>query len=275
MSLPNKNLNPSKNNTLKVLFLGDIVGRPGREAVTDYLAKNRAKAGWDLVLANGENLASGKGITFDKYEEMIRAGIDYLTSGNHVWSFQAFVEHLDDKRVKVLRPANYPKICPGFGEAEIEIDGLKITLINLQGQVFMRDNVDNPFLVADKIIKEHEDSAIIVDFHAEATSEKIALGYHLDGRVAAVLGTHTHVQTADEKVLAGGTGYITDLGMCGPFDSVLGVRKEIIIKGFLTQLPQSHKVAVGKSIVSGVEIEIDKASKKTISIKRICEIFNT
>ncbi len=260
-----------KNDQLKILFFGDIVGRPGRYAVTEYLAQNRSK--YDFVIANGENLSSGKGMTYDKYQEMIRAGIDYFTSGNHIWRVSEFVEYLDDRSTKVIRPANYPPSSPGFGDATIDLNGIKLVLINLQGRVFMYDNLDDPFTVAKKIVDQNKDAIIIVDFHAEATSEKVALGYYLDGSVSAVIGTHTHVQTADERILEGGTAYISDLGMCGPRESVLGVKKEIIIERFLTQLPQSHKVAVGDSFINAVEIEIDKKTKKAIKIKRLEEIY--
>jgi len=261
----------SNNETIKVLFIGDIVGRPGRGAVTDFLAKNRSN--YDLVLANGENLASGSGMTYEKYQEMIRVGIDYFTSGNHIWRIKDFVSYLDDRSTKVLRPANFPASCPGYGDVELEIAGSAVAIINLQGRVFMPDNLDDPFSIGKKLAEEHKNAIIIVDFHAEATSEKVALGYYLDGVASAVLGTHTHIQTSDEKILSNGTAYITDVGMCGPADSVLGVKKEIIIERFLTQLPQSHKVAVGDSILNAVEIEFDKKSKKATKIKRIQELY--
>ncbi len=260
------------NGMLKILFIGDIVGRPGRHAVTEFLAKNRPS--YDFVIANGENLASGRGMTYEKYQEMIRAGIDYFTSGNHIWRIADFIPFLDDGVTKVLRPANYPSMCPGYGEAEIDVNGVKIVLINLQGRVFMNEDLEDPFATGKKIADSHQDAIIIVDFHAEATSEKVALGYYLDGSITALLGTHTHIQTADEKILNGGTGYITDAGMCGPEESVLGVKKEIIIERFLTQLPQSHKVAVGASIFNAVELEVDPKTKKTLKIKRINAVYN-
>ncbi|OGD65245.1 metallophosphoesterase [Candidatus Berkelbacteria bacterium RIFOXYA2_FULL_43_10] len=254
---------------LKILFIGDIVGKPGRAAAKKMISELRESEGLDFVFANGENLAAGHGMTYEKYQEMVEAGIDYFTSGNHIWNNKDFIHSLDDKSVKVLRPANYPENVPGRGVALIGDD---IALANLQGRVFMYDDVEDPFKTADKIIKENEGKIIIIDFHAEATSEKVALGFYLDGKVAALLGTHTHIQTSDERILGGGTAYITDLGMTGPRDSVLGVKKEIIIEGFLTQLPQSHKVAVGEQIFGGVVIEIDTKTKRALKIKRINKV---
>lgn len=255
-------------NSLRILFIGDIVGRPGRNAVKAILADLKKKEKIDFVFANGENLAAGRGMTIEKYQEMIDAGIDYFTSGNHIWNNKAFITYLDDPKIKVLRPENYPAGNPGRGIAEI---GEDIVLVNLQGRVFMLDDVNDPFGVAQNIANQYKDKIIIIDFHAEATSEKVALGYYLDGKVSTLLGTHTHIQTADETILPHGTGYLTDIGMTGPKESVLGVEKEIIIEKFLTQLPKSHKVALGEMIFSAVMLEINKQSKKTTKIKRIFE----
>ena len=261
-----------KSNNLKIVFIGDIVGRPGRGAVKQFLAAHKEE--YDFVIANGENMSSGRGITYEKYEEMLRAGIDYFTSGNHIWSYSEFVELMNDRRIKVLRPANYPASCPGFGSVEVDVDGVKLVIVNVLGRVFMSAGLEDPFTTVKNIADEHKDAIIIVDFHAEATSEKVALGYYLDGFVSAVLGTHTHVQTADEKILEQGTAFISDVGMCGPENSVLGVKKEIIIEKFLTQLPQSHKVAMGDSILNAVEISINIKTKKATKIKRISEIYH-
>ena len=254
-----------KRNEIKILFIGDIVGKPGRRAAKEMITKLKESENVDYVFANGENLAAGKGITFAKYEEMIEAGIDYFTSGNHIWNNKDIVEHLTDPKVKILRPYNYPKSSPGRGVVELK----DLVLANLQGRVFMKDDVEDPFSTALEIVREYHDKPVIIDFHAEATSEKVALGHFLDGKTAAVLGTHTHVQTSDETILKNGTGYITDVGMTGPKDSVLGVKKEVIIEKFLTQLPQSHKVASGDSIFNAIIIEINKKTKKTTNIKRI------
>ena len=253
---------------IKVLFIGDIVGRPGRNAVKAVLPTLKKKEKIDYVFANGENLAAGRGMTIEKYQEMIDIGIDYFTSGNHIWNNKAFIEYLEDPKIKVLRPENYPAGNPGRGIAEIDKN---IVLVNLQGRVFMPDDVNDPFASAQNIVNQYKNKIIIVDFHAEATSEKVAFGYYLDGKVAAVIGTHTHIQTADENILPNGTGYITDIGMTGPKESVLGVQKEIIIEKFLTQLPKSHKVALGEMIFSAVLLDINIKSKKTTKIKRIFE----
>lgn len=259
-------------NLVKILFIGDIVGKPGRTAVKMVLPELKDKENIDIVLANGENLASGKGITYAKYEEMIEAGIDYFTSGNHVWNNKEIIEYLKDPKIKILRPENYSNANPGRGIVALSNN---IILVNLQGRVFMKDEVDDPFTISKNIANEYRDKIIIIDFHAEATSEKVALGYYLDGQVSAVLGTHTHVQTADEKILPKGTAYITDVGMTGPSDSVLGVKKEIIIEKFLTQLPKSHKVAKGEMIFCAVLLSINIKTKKVLKIKRIQEIISS
>lgn len=260
-----------KKDIIKILFIGDIVGRPGRNAVKAVLPKLKKEERIDYVFANGENLAAGKGMTEEKYQEMISAGIDYFTSGNHIWNNKNFIEYLDDPKIKVLRPENYPAGNPGRGITEI---GEDIVLVNLQGRVFMPDDVNDPFATAQNIANQYKNKVIILDFHAEATSEKVALGYYLDGKVSALVGTHTHVQTADEEILPNGSGYISDIGMTGPKDSVLGVEKEIIIEKFLTQLPKSHKVALGEMIFSALLLEVDKQSKKTVKIKRIYELVS-
>lgn len=252
------------------MFIGDIVGRPGRNAVKKVLPELKAREHIDYCFANGENLAAGKGMTYAKYSEMIEAGIDYFTSGNHIWNNADIVPHLNDSTTKVLRPLNYDDSEPGRGLSQIG----DIVLINLEGRVFMKEELADPFLRASQTIERFSDKIIVIDFHAEATSEKIALGYFLDGKISALVGTHTHVQTADEKILEKGTAYITDIGMTGPVDSVLGVKKEIIIEKFLTSLPQSHKVASGDTIFNAVIINIDTKTKKATEIKRINQLIN-
>ncbi len=250
---------------MKILFIGDIVGRPGRNTVKALLPELKKEYNIDFVIVNGENLAAGSGITFEKYQEVMAAGVDYITGGNHIWNNKDIIEHLDDPHTKILRPLNYPDDSPGRGSVSLG----DIAIINLQGRVFMPENLADPFRkVADELSK-YSGKAIIVDMHAEATSEKIALGHFLDGKVSAVIGTHTHVQTADEQILPKGTAYISDAGMTGPKDSVLGVKKDIIIEKFLTQLPQSHKVASGETIFNGVIIEINIETKKAKKIERI------
>ena len=260
------------NKILKILFIGDIVGKPGRRAVQALVPQLREELGIDLVFANGENLAAGKGMTVAKYEETKSFGIDYFTSGNHIWNNEDIVGYLDDPKIKVLRPANYID-RPGRGFVELLVAGKKIVLVNVQGRVFIDESLEDPFVTAKNIVDLCKDAIIIVDIHAEATSEKAALGYYLDGLVTAVLGTHTHVQTADEKILPKGTAFITDIGMVGPEESVLGVKKEIIIEKFLTALPLSHKVATGDSIFNAVLLEVDTQSNKALKIERINKIY--
>lgn len=264
---------PNKKETLKVLFIGDIVGRPGRRAVAHFVPKIRQEEDIDLVFANGENLAAGKGLTYEKYKDMLDADVDYFTSGNHVWANKDIIPYIKEDSVKIIRPANYPSGTPGKGFVTIDHNGYKITLANLMGRVFIPQLFVDPFKIAKEIVDENKDSIILIDFHAEATSEKIALAHYLDGHVSAVVGTHTHVQTADERVLPGGTGFISDLGMCGPIDSVIGVEKKIILAEFLTAMPQSHKVAVGDSQFNACIIEIDLKTKKVVHLKRIFEIL--
>jgi metallophosphoesterase (TIGR00282 family) len=260
--------------SIKILFIGDIVGRPGRSAckrlIPDLVKENNI----DFVIANGENLAAGNGMTFETYGEMIDSGIDYFTSGNHIWNNKDIIEHLDDSTTKIIRPLNYPAEAPGRGFATLEKGSKKLFLVNAQGRVFMPDDLEDPFTALERITEENSQLPIIVDFHAEATSEKIAIARYLDGKVAAVIGTHTHVQTADETIFPAGTGYISDVGMVGPIDSVLGVEKEIIIEKFLTQLPVSHKVASGEVNFSGVIIEIDPEKKICVKISRINKAIN-
>jgi len=262
-----------KQSEIKILFIGDIVGRPGRNAVKELLSGLIERHSIDFVIANGENLSGGSGMTFDKYKEMIDAGIDLFTSGNHIWNNKDIIPHLDDPDIMILRPVNYPKGVPGRGMKVLEKNGKKLLVVSLQGRVFMYDDVDEPFSLVKKYADENKNLPILVDFHAEATSEKVALSFYLDGKVSAVIGTHTHVQTSDEKILSQGTGYITDVGMVGPEDSVLGVEKEIIIEKFLTQLPVSHKVATGAVEFGAVVLTIDQKDRKTKNILRIKEIL--
>lgn len=263
---------PNKKNNLKILFIGDIVGRPGRNAVKTVLPKLKQDEKIDLVFANCENMAAGSGVTFEKYKEMLEIGIDYFTSGNHIWDNRDIIPHLKDKDVNILRPANYPYDEPGEGTTIIKIKKANVCLSNLLGRVFIPTLVDDPFKIAKDIVESYPDCIHVIDFHAEATSEKVALGFYLDGKISALFGTHTHIQTADERILPKGTAYITDVGMCGPLDSVLGVKTDIIIQSFLTGLPQSHKVAVGDCLFNACLVSIDPATKKAISIKRINQI---
>lgn len=244
---------------MKILFIGDITGRTGRNAVKEILPKLKKEQKIDLVFANGENATGGRGMKLEHYYEMIDSGIDYFTSGNHLWDQKEIVSVLDDKDIKILRPANYPKIVPGRGFVELE----KVILINLLGRIFTEECLDCPFRKFDEIYDEVKNlkKLIIVDFHAEATSEKRAFAEYVSGRATAVLGTHTHVQTNDAQILIGVTAFISDIGMVGAKDSILGVEKEPVIKRFLTGLPWKHDVARGLAIFNAVLIEIDSDNK--------------
>jgi len=255
---------------LNILVLGDIVGRPGRNAVKNLLSSIQKENRIDFVIANGENAAGGRGLTRDVMNELFLTGIDVLTMGNHVWDNKDIFTFINDE-FRLVRPANYPGDCPGQGY-NIYTTGFnkKIAVINLSGRVFL-SALDCPFAVFDDIICNLKGKAdiIIVDFHAEATSEKMAFGYYVDGRVSAVVGTHTHIQTADEKILSNGTAYITDLGMTGPADSILGMNKELVIKKFITQRPVRFEVANGPIQLQGVILEIDEDTNQVQKIKRI------
>ncbi len=255
---------------MRILFLGDIVGRPGREIVGDSLWNFRAKEGIDVVIANGENAAGGSGLTPRISEGLLNDGIDVLTSGDHIWKKKEIYDVLDATD-RIIRPANYPEGVPGKGSTVVEIEGAgRIGVINLVGRVFM-DAVDCPFRGVRRELERirREVPIIVVDMHAEATSEKVAMGWFLDGEVSAVVGTHTHVQTADEKVLPRGTAYVTDCGMTGPYDSVIGRKKELILTRFLTHLPTRFEMATKGVEMHGVIIDVDDKTGKARAIKRV------
>ncbi|HET57233.1 MAG TPA: TIGR00282 family metallophosphoesterase [Deltaproteobacteria bacterium] len=260
---------------MKLLFIGDIVGKPGRRAVKQLLPGLRVRHGIDVVIANCENAAGGFGVTRDVVDELLQSSIDVLTSGNHIWDKKDVLEFIDDYPL-LLRPANYPEGTPGRGSvvADGRESNASLAVINLQGRVFMQ-SLDCPFKGALREIDGLSRSVpvIIVDIHAEATSEKQALGWFLDGKVSAVIGTHTHVQTADERILPGGTAYLTDAGMTGAFDSVLGVRKEAALERFLTGLPNKFEVAKGNIWLQGVVVEVNEQSGRSSSITRVNEVL--
>lgn len=259
-----------QNQIIKVLFIGDIVGRPGLEIVTKLLSSFRQKNKIDFCIANGENGCEGKGLTQKIAYRYFNLGIDVITSGNHIWANNNINDLLKtDKRI--LRPLNYPDGNIGGGSTIIELESkLKIGVINLQGRTFM-SSIDCPFKKGLEEARklQSQTNIIVVDFHAEATAEKMAMGWWLDGKVSAVLGTHTHVPTADERVLPQGTAYITDAGMTGPFDSVIGLKKELAIKRFLHQSYVRYKPAEENIRLCGVVVEIDQESGKAESIERI------
>lgn len=248
---------------LKLLFIGDIVGRPGREVVADRVGRLRAEHALDFVIANAENAAAGAGITGSLARSILESGVDALTLGDHVWDQRGW-EHEITQIEKVCRPANLPRSCPGWDHLVIEARGFRLAVFTVLGRSFMNMKADCPFAAADRMIEQlrPQADALIVEVHAEATSEKQALGWYLDGRVTAVIGTHTHVPTADACVLPKGTAFICDVGMTGPYASVLGREVRPVIDRFLDGMPRRSEVATGDVRLSGVVVEID-ASKTT------------
>lgn len=261
---------------MRLLFIGDIFGRPGRTIVRQRFHQLVSNHNVDLVIANAENSAGGFGLTPQIAEELFELGISVLTTGNHIWDKREIIEYFHSggheeysSAKRVLRPANYPAGTPGIGFYQGTTKaGIPYAVINLQGRVFMA-NIDDPFRIADDLLKQISAKVIFVDIHAEATSEKVALGFYLDGRVTAVVGTHTHVPTADERVLPKGTAYLTDVGMTGPYDSVIGVQKELIISRFLSSLPIRFEAATGDVKLCAVLVDCDEKTGRAHSIKRI------
>ena len=258
---------------MRILFIGDIFGRPGRTIVKERLPGIVRDHAIDLVIANGENAAAGFGITPQLAEELFELDIDVITTGNHVWDKREILEYFQNAdghgpARRVLRPANYPPQMPGWGFYQGQKAKVQYAVMNLQGRVFMASN-DDPFRTADQLLKKIDASVILVDFHAEATSEKISLGWYLDGRVTAVVGTHTHVPTADERILPQGTAYITDVGMSGPYDGVIGVKKDLVVNKFLNGMPVRFEPATGDVRLCAVVIECDEKSGRAKSIQRL------
>jgi len=257
---------------MKILLIGDIVASPGREAVKKIVPRQRKEKSIDFVIANAENVAGGSGLTPETIDELLQNKIDVITSGDHVWKKKELYDRLS-KDSRVLRPANYPQTSPGSGMGIFSpASGKKIAVINLLGRVFM-DPVDCPFQAAEKEIEKinRATKIILVDMHAEATSEKIAMGRFLDGRVSVVFGTHTHVQTSDEKIFPQGTAYITDLGMTGPQDSIIGRRCDAIVEHFLTLMPKKFEIADKDVELQGAIVNIDDESGRALSIERVKE----
>lgn len=255
---------------VNILFIGDVVSSPGRTMVDAYVPKLKEKYRPAITIINGENAAGGNGITRKIYKRFLEIGAQAVTLGNHTWANKEIYEFIDEER-NIIRPANFPSETPGKGIAYIKVNELEIAVINLQGRTFLTP-IDCPFKKADELIAEAKKrtSLIFVDFHAEATSEKQAMGWYLDGKVSAVVGTHTHVQTADERILPNGTGFITDVGMTGPYDSILGVEKETIINRFITSLPSRFEVdKKGRNQLNGVVVTVDPQTGKAKHINRI------
>ena len=261
---------------MNILFIGDIFGRPGRNIVRKHLKSLLAEHAIDLAIANGENSAAGFGITGALAEEIFDLGIDVITTGNHIWDKREILEYFEmadgnphSPARRVLRPGNFPPKMPGWGVYEgVTRAGIPYAVMNLQGRVFMTSN-DDPFRKADELLQKISAKVILLDFHAETTSEKVAMGWYLDGRVSAVLGTHTHIPTADERVLTKGTAYQTDVGMTGPYDSVIGVKKELIIEKFLNNMPVRFEPAEGDVRLCGVVIDCEETTGRARSIQRI------
>ena len=259
---------------MKILFVGDVFGSPGRHIVREHLPQLMETHAVDLLIVNGENAAGGFGITPSLAEEIFDLGAQVITTGNHIWDKKEIFEYMrvpvdaDVRGRRILRPANYASSTPGFGvyEGTLE-DGQSYAVINLQGRVFM-SSCDDPFRKADELLRKLMAKVIVLDVHAEATSEKMALGWYLDGRVTAVLGTHTHVPTADERILPGGTAYQTDVGMSGPYDSVIGVEKELVLQRFLTGMPGKFEAAKGNAKMAATLIECDGTTGRAYAIRR-------
>jgi len=263
---------------MRILMIGDIFGRPGRNTVKNVLPELRMSEKIDLVVANAENMHHGKGVSDKLVQELREVGVDFFTSGNHVWKERSIYSFLDKTDYPLIRPANYAPGVPGKGFQVLEIQGKKVLVINVMGRVFMHQSLDCPFRVTEKILADfgkEKFAAILVDFHAEASSEKVAFGHFLDGKVSVVVGTHTHVPTADELVLEKGTAYQTDLGMTGTYNSVIGLEKSSIIQNFIDQLPVKHEVAVGPTVFNATLIDVDEETGRAIKIRRIQKYCDT
>jgi len=253
---------------LKILFIGDIVGSPGRKALSRLLSEFKEERGIDLCVANAENAAGGSGLTPPLAKDLLSFGVDVMTTGDHVWRRREIISAMNNG-LPILRPANCPTGVPGVGSLVVTAAGFEVAVILLLGRVFMKP-VDCPFAAVDRALKRlaGRTRIILVDMHAEATSEKIAMGWHLDSRVSAVLGTHTHVATADERILPGGTAYITDVGMTGPVNSVLGRSVEKVLYHFTTGLPAPFDIASGPVMVNGVQVDVDRDTGRAVRIER-------
>ena len=251
---------------MRILIIGDIVGKPGRRAVQEFLPGLRHEYRINLVVANGENAAGGLGITVATAQELFDSGVDVITTGNHVWAKKEIIPYLDGDDLPIIRPLNFPPGAPGRGFLIIN----KVLVVNLIGRVFIGES-DCPFRAMDTLLVEVKDKiqVVIVDFHAEATSEKVAMGRYLDGRVSALLGTHTHVGTIDACILPKGTAYVTDVGMVGPTDSVIGDDADSVLHSFLTRMPHRLSVGRGTAIFNAMLVEVDKTTGKALTIERI------
>lgn len=255
---------------MRILFIGDIVGKPGRKRVAAELPALRDQASPDLIIANGENAAGGAGLTPETAKELFEAGVNVITLGNHTWDQRSLWSYLDE-HPRIIRPYNFPPGSPGRGWLIVDTPAGPVAVVNLMGRAFFPTYQEDPFRSAEQILADIGDRTrvVFIDFHAEATAEKQALAWFLDGRVTAVIGTHTHVQTADERILPQGTGYLTDVGMTGPIHSVIGVDKDVVIERFLTQRPNRFETASGPSMLNAVLIDADSSSGRCTAIQRI------
>lgn len=261
---------------LRVLFLGDIVGSTGRAVFQKHIDALKAELNIDAVIVNGENSCQGKGITSKIMRFFKHNGVDVVTSGNHIWRQRDIYKYLNENK-DLLRPENYPSSCPGTGVTLFGCKGYEIGVINLQGRIFMRENLDCPFKTAETALSylKSRTNIIFIDFHAEATSEKMGLGFYLDGKISGLVGTHTHIQTADERILPGGTAYISDLGMVGSLNSMIGMKKDLVISHLLTQMPVKFEVETAAPyLLTGVYIDVDPVTGKAVNIKRVRVIEN-
>ena len=254
---------------MKILFLGDIFGRPGRRVVETFLPEFKKTNKVDLCIANCENLSNGKGLCERTVSEMLVAGVNIFSSGNHFWDKKISMDYLS-KEKRIAKPLNYPKDSIGFDHVITRVNDIPVMLLTVCGQAYMHP-VDSPFRVLDNFLNTYADipGHIIIDFHAESTAEKKTFGYYFDGRVSAILGTHTHIQTADEEILRNGTAYITDVGMCGSHDSVIGITKEVAFERIKTGMPIRHEVATKGMQINGIYFELDDTNGKALNIERI------
>ncbi|HLS34729.1 MAG TPA: TIGR00282 family metallophosphoesterase [Bacillota bacterium] len=254
---------------MKILFIGDVYGSPGRSMLEQYLPTLKEKYKPNIVIVNGENAAGGRGITEKIYKQFLSLGVHVVTMGNHTWDQREIFEFVDDANF-LIRPANFPSNNPGKGIVYLNYNGKEVAVMNLQGRTFLSP-IEDPFAIVDELIMEAKKrtNIIFLDFHAEATSEKLAMGWYVDGRISAIVGTHTHVQTADERILPDGTGYITDVGMTGPYNGIIGVDKDIVIQRFKTNLPNKFKVAKGPKQLNGVLFHINDETGEAESVERI------
>lgn len=255
---------------MRVLMVGDVVGKAGRRMISEHVRRLRSAHSIDLVVANGENAAGGNGLTHDVLDELLSAGVDVLTSGNHIFDKKEILQFIDDVP-QVLRPLNMPRDTPGRGYVVVSPGGVAVAVVSVAGRAFMPFHYDDPFASMDQLLASltGEAAVVLVDFHAETTSEKAALAWYLDGRVAVLVGTHTHVQTADERIFPQGMAFLTDLGMTGPRDSVIGVKSDLVIQKLRTQMPVRFETAVGAGQFGALLVDIDPASGRSLAMERI------